>query len=105
MRAIKYLNLTSPCLDRRAALSFLIAGVLSFVSGLSYVGLYERQKVVGGSVAFGKHATGDSTLAGHIGWALLVGYVFTNGLSFTFGHYLAHVLGLSSFVAPAYRRC
>ncbi|MCA9814433.1 MAG: hypothetical protein KC652_04910, partial [Cyanobacteria bacterium HKST-UBA01] len=56
-----------------AALAFLIAGILTFISGLSYAGLYEEQKVPGGSVAFIHNATGSAKLAGHVGWALLVG--------------------------------
>ena len=84
-----------------ASLSFLIAGVLTFITGLSYAGLYEQQKVPGGSVAFIKHATGSDKLAGHCGWALLLGYIFTNGLyAYTFGHYFAHVLAAPEWVAP-----
>lgn len=84
-----------------ASLSFLIAGALTFITGLSYAGLYEQQKVPGGSVAFIKHATGSDRLAGHCGWALLLGYIFTNGLyAYTFGHYFAHVLNAPGFVAP-----
>ncbi|MEZ4486164.1 MAG: APC family permease [Cyanobacteriota/Melainabacteria group bacterium] len=85
-----------------AALAFLIAGILTFISGLSYAGLYEEQKVPGGSVAFIHNATGSAKLAGHVGWALLVGYVFTNGLyAYTFGHYLANVIGTGEMVAES----
>lgn len=85
-----------------AGLSFLIAGVLTYISGLSYAGLYEEQRIPGGSVAFIQSATGNSTLAGHVGWALLIGYIFTNGLyAYTFGHYLSNVVNASPMVAPA----
>src|SRR5690606_6081017 len=63
-----------------AAMAFLMAGILTYISGLSYAGLYEEQKVAGGSVAFIHNATGSARTAGHVGWALLVGYIFTNGL-------------------------
>lgn len=84
-----------------AGLAFLLAGVLTYISGLSYAGLYEEQRIPGGSVAFIQTATGNATLAGHVGWALLIGYIFTNGLyAYTFGHYLSNVLGASPVVAP-----
>lgn len=85
-----------------ACLAFLLAGTLTYISGLSYAGLYEQQKVAGGSVAFIKNETGSSILAGHVGWALLLGYIFTNGLyAYTFGHYFSNVLNAPPIVAPA----
>lgn len=85
-----------------AALAFLMAGILTYISGLSYAGLYEEQKVAGGSVAFIHNATGSARTAGHVGWALLIGYIFTNGLyAYTFGHYLANVIGTGELVAES----
>ncbi len=85
-----------------APLAFLIAGSLTFITGCSYAGLYEKFKTAGGSVAFVRAVTGNSTIAGHIGWALVVGYIFTNSLyAFTFGHYLSHVFEAPTWVANA----
>lgn len=85
-----------------APLAFLIAGILTYVTGCSYAGLYEKFRTSGGSVAFVRHVTGSTILSGHIGWALLLGYIFTNSLyAFTFGHYLANVFGAPAWMPDA----
>jgi amino acid transporter len=84
-----------------APLAFVISGALTFLTGVSYSGLYREYKVPGGEVAFVEEATGSKRIAGHLGWALVLGYIFTNGLyAFTFGHYLANVFGAPSWLSP-----
>lgn len=85
-----------------APLSFLIAGVLTTITACSYAGLYEKFKTAGGSIAFVRSVCGNSRLAGHLGWALILGYIFTSSLyAFTFAHYLTHVFAAPDWVANA----
>ncbi|WP_254546799.1 APC family permease [Halomarina pelagica] len=60
--------------------AFLLAGVVAVCAGYSYIGLNElvtdgTDDTGGGSVTFVQSFTGNSTLAGMVGWTLLVGYI------------------------------
>lgn len=80
--------------------SFLLAGTVAFLASLSYVALSTTWSQGGGSYGFLRHVGRDSA-AGNLTWVLVVGYVLTVAVyAFTFGHYLAHVLGMSSGVWP-----
>jgi amino acid transporter len=59
---------------------FVLAGLVAACAGYSYVGLNalvadEDGNDGGGSVTFVQSFTGNSTLAGMIGWTLLIGYI------------------------------
>jgi amino acid transporter len=55
--------------------AFLLAGVVALCAGYSYNRLNELTDNRGGSVSFVQSFVGDSTLAGMVGWTLLLGYV------------------------------
>ena len=60
--------------------SFLLAGLVAVCAGYSYIGLNELVsdgdgQNGGGSVTFVQSFTGNSTLAGMVGWTLLIGYI------------------------------
>lgn len=61
-------------------IGFVLAGLVAACAGYSYVGLNalvadEDGNDGGGSVTFVQSFTGNSTLAGMVGWTLLIGYI------------------------------
>jgi amino acid transporter len=82
----------------RAWMSFLAAGIVALISGYSYARLSVHYGQSGGAFMFLRHIHA-SRLAGSLSWILMIGYVLTNSVyAFTFGHYLAHVLGAGDWV-------
>jgi amino acid transporter len=72
--------------------AFVLAGVVALCAGYSYVRLNELVTDDGGdgggAVTFVQSFTGNSTLAGMIGWTLLVGYVGSMAMyAFAFGEF------------------
>ncbi|GAA0666545.1 amino acid permease [Natronoarchaeum mannanilyticum] len=85
-------------------LAFVLAGVVAACTGYSYVGL---NRLVaddgadgGGSVTFVQSFTGNSTLAGMVGWTLLVGYVGSMAMyAFAFAEFSIALPGVPSRLA------
>lgn len=74
--------------------SFVVAGLVAFCAGYSYVRLAARYGEGGGAFTFFREINRKG-FAGSLSWVLIVGYVLTNAVyAFTFGQYLGHVLGL-----------
>ena len=55
--------------------AFVVAGVVAAAAGYSYIVLNRLSAQRGGSVTFVQCFTGNSTLAGMVGWSLLFGYI------------------------------
>jgi amino acid transporter len=84
-----------------AWLSFVIAGAIALVTGLSYVGLARLYGEGGGAFTFLREMDRDA-LAGGLSWVLLGGYVLTMSVyAATFGHYVGDVAGFPSWVGRA----
>ncbi len=84
---------------RLAWLSFVAAGVIAMAAGYSYSALTGHYRKGGGAFTFLRQI-GATRSAGTLVWVLIIGYVLTNAVyAFTFGHYLAHVLGLGAWFA------
>jgi amino acid transporter len=84
-----------------AWLSFVVAGLIALASGYSYVELTAHYRKGGGAFTFLRQI-GAMQSAGTLAWVLIVGYVLTNAVyAFTFGQYLAHVVGMGSWFARA----
>ena len=82
-----------------AWLSFVSAGLVALAAGYSYVKLAAHYGEGGGAFTFLREINAEG-FAGSLSWILLVGYVLTNAVyAFTFGQYLAHVLGQGAVVA------
>lgn len=82
-----------------AWLSFATAGLIALTAGYSYSKLTIHYDKGGGAFTFLREA-GASKFAGDLAWMLIIGYVLTNAVyAFTFGEYLAHVLGLGPIFA------
>ena len=79
--------------------AFLLAGVVALCAGYSYDRLNALSEGTGGSVSFVQSFLGNSTLAGMIGWTLLLGYVGSMAMyGFAFAEF-AIALGLPEGVA------
>ena len=86
-------GLTGPA----AWLAFVAAGVVAACAGYAYVSLDRQTDDGGGAVTFLQHYVGNSTLAGLVGWALLVGYVGSMAMyAYAFGSFSQSLLGVQS---------
>ncbi|WP_227355288.1 APC family permease [Haladaptatus salinisoli] len=80
-----------------AWLAYFAAGIVAMCTGYSYVKLNQLSDSRGGSVTFIEEFVGRPTLAGMVGWALVVGYIGTMAMyGFAFGAYFGRVFGLST---------
>jgi amino acid transporter len=78
---------------------FVLAGVVALVTAHSYAGLTRRAGTSGGPYAY-LCATGRPQLAALTSWFLVLGYVLALAVyAFTFGHYVAALVGGGAVVA------
>jgi len=81
-----------------AWIAYLIAGIVVLATGYSYVTLNEQSDRNGGSVTFVEEFLDRVTLAGMLGWTLIVGYVGTIAMyGYAFGAYFGAIFGLTQF--------
>lgn len=86
-------GLTGPA----AWLAFVAAGLVAACAGYAYVSLDRQTDDGGGAVTFLQRYVGNSTLAGLVGWALLVGYVGSMAMyAYAFGSFSQSLLGVES---------
>ncbi|MFN2124618.1 MAG: amino acid permease, partial [Candidatus Promineifilaceae bacterium] len=79
-------------------LSFVAAGLTALAAGYSYVKLAAHYGEGGGAFTFLREINARG-FAGSLSWVLIAGYVLTNAVyAFTFGQYLAEVVGLGSWL-------
>ena len=77
-----------------AFVSFGLAGVLAFITGISYSRLTLSFDEPGGSFLFVEKIAGPR-ISGTVGWFLILGYIFTMSLySYTFGAYAGKLIGV-----------
>jgi len=78
---------------------FLLAGVIALITAHSYAGLTRRAGRSGGPFTYLREA-GHPQTAAITSWFLILGYVLALAVyAFTFGHYVAGVLGTGEAVA------
>lgn len=78
--------------------SFLLAGIIAFISAHSYSQLSLKYKQSGGAFTFLNEINHEG-LAGSLSWVLILGYVLTLSVyAFTFGHYVAHVFDVGGWL-------
>ena len=76
-----------------AWLSFIIAGLIALISAHSYSQLSMKYNEGGGAFTFLRKINHQG-FAGSLSWILILGYILTMSVyAFTFGHYVAHVIG------------
>lgn len=81
-----------------AWLSFLIAGVIALISAHSYSQLALKYNEGGGAFTFLREIDRNG-LAASLSWVLVLGYILTLSVyAFTFGHYVAHVFNMGSWL-------
>lgn len=95
------LGLTIDLAGHLAFAAFLVGGVLAALTAHAYARLAVHSGRAGGPFAYLREE-GHPRSAAWVAWLLILGYVFALAVyAFTFGHYLAHVLGAPVFVARA----
>lgn len=81
-----------------AWLSFIIAGLIALISAHSYSQLSLKYEQSGGAFTFLNDINHEG-LAGSLSWVLILGYILTISVyAFTFGHYVAHVFSMGSWL-------
>jgi len=79
--------------------SFVFAGLIALATGHSYVQLAARYGEGGGAFTFLREQRMHQ-FAGSLSWILIAGYILTISVyGFTFGHYLAEVVGVGAWTA------
>jgi amino acid transporter len=93
------LGVTIALAGHLAFLCFVIGAIIAGLTAHSYARLAAGSARSGGPFAYLRDA-GHPRAGAWVAWLLIVGYVFALAVySFTFGHYLANVIGASSTVA------
>lgn len=81
-------------------IAFVLAGVVALSAGYSYNALNALLDENGGSVTFVRCFLDDATVAGMVGWTLLVGYVGSMGMyAFAFAEFTVGFSGVPDAVA------
>ena len=84
---------------RWAPVSFLLAGVVAFITALNYTRLTRVFGEGGGAFTFLQEIKRERA-ADALAWVLIAGYTLTTGVyAFTFGHYLASAFSLGPVTA------
>lgn len=79
-------------------LSFLLAGIIALISAHSYSQLALKYNEGGGAFTFLRKID-HKGFAGSLSWVLILGYILTLSVyAFTFGHYVAHVFNMGSWL-------
>lgn len=93
------LGVTVDLAGHLAWLPFVLGGAIAMLTARSYAGLAMRSGRSGGPFTYLRDE-GHPGAAAWIAWGLTLGYVFALGVyAFTFGHYLANVLGAPGLAA------
>lgn len=83
--------------DTLAWLAFVVAGGIALCAGYSFVRLNRLIDGHAGPVTYVSQFTGNTTLAGMVGWTFIIGYVGTMALySYAFGGYFASLFGIET---------
>ena len=76
-----------------AWLAYVAAGVIALCAGYSYIHLNRNLDSNGASVTFIESYWGNTTVAGMVGWTLLIGYIGTMAMyGYAFGAFSRHML-------------
>jgi amino acid transporter len=82
------LGVVANAADTLAWLAFVVAGVIAFCAGYSFVRLNGLIDGHAGPMTYVETFTGNTTLAGTLGWTFVIGHVGTMALySYAFGGY------------------
>ncbi len=91
------LGLVATIAGSAAWAAFTAASLVSMCAGYSYIKLNELSDSKGGSVTMFESFVGNSTVAGMVGWTLVVGYVGAIAVyAFAFGSFAEALLGVQT---------
>ena len=91
------LGVVAVAADTLAWLAFVVAGVIALCAGYSFIRLNDLVDGHAGPITYVEAFTGNTTLAGMLGWTFIIGYVGTMALySHAFGGYFADLIGVGS---------
>ncbi|WP_330633409.1 APC family permease [Halocatena halophila] len=80
-----------------AWLAFIVAGVIALCAGYSFIRLNDCIDGHAGPITYVDRFTGNTTLAGMLGWTFIIGYIGTMALySYAFGGYFTDLIGVQS---------
>lgn len=98
------LGIVAVTADTLAWLAFVAAGVIALCAGYSFLRLNRLLDGHGGPMAYVKQFTGNTTLAGMLGWTFIIGYVGTMALySYAFGGYFTDLIGVETVAGLPFR--
>ncbi|MDY7080876.1 MAG: APC family permease [Halobacteria archaeon] len=93
------LGVVAKVAGKTAWIAYFVAGVVVMATGYSYVKLNEIGSMTGGSggaVSFIEEFLDRPTLAGMVGWTLIVGYIGTIAMyGYAFGAYFGAIFGIT----------
>ena len=82
-----------------AWLAFVVAGAIALCAGYSFVRLNRLIDGHAGPMTYVETFTGNTTLAGMLGWTFIIGYIGTMALySYAFGGYFTDLIGVQRIV-------
>jgi amino acid transporter len=91
------LGVVANAADTLAWLAFVVAGVIAFCAGYSFVRLNDLIDGHAGPMTYVGTFTGNTTLAGTLGWTFVIGHVGTMALySYAFGGYFTDLVGVDT---------
>ncbi len=91
------LGIVAVTADTLAWLAFVAAGIIALCAGYSFVRLNRLLDDHAGPMTYVKQFTGNTTLAGMLGWTFIIGYVGTMALySYAFGGYFTGLIGVET---------
>ena len=98
------LGLVATIAGAAAWAAFTGASLVSMAAGYSYIKLNELSETQGGSVSMIEDFVGNATLAGMVGWTLLLGYIGAIAVyAFAFGSFAVKLLPLQAVLGVPLR--
>ena len=80
-----------------AWLAFVVAGMIALCAGYSFIRLNRLLDGHAGPLTYVSKFTGNTTIAGMLGWTFIIGYVGTMALySYAFGGYFTDLIGVET---------
>jgi amino acid transporter len=82
-----------------------VAGIIALCAGYSFVRLNRLLDDHAGPMTYVQQFTGNTTLAGMLGWTFIIGYVGTMALySYAFGGYFTGLIGVETVAGLRFGR-
>lgn len=91
------LGIVAVTADTLAWLAFVVAGIIALCAGYSFIRLNRLLNGHAGPLTYVSQFTGNTTVAGMLGWTFIIGYVGTMALySYAFSGYFTDLIGVET---------